>query len=362
MKRVVWLLLCMWVALMAGQAVAATKAYPFVTDLIAGNPKNFRNDIGDVRVWDDGSKLYIKIVIPDDSPWAIAKTHVAVASSLAGIPQVNGNPVPGQFPYKKSFSPFTERVLYDNIPLPSYSPIYIAVHANAYTGSPKDLQLPCLAKMTVTSEPDFTLQAPSYFPVTVAEGGILNGTYNAWCASTDLGIGTNITYDVRVFSSIDENLPTCLFSGSEEWDAINWILNYISPPKCYNWAEVQAAIWILLGETLPSDNFPPYNAGKVAELVAKARCKGADFEPGCSDVVAVILVPVSSTDCAADVCSVLSAQPVIIPVKVPCVKGETAWAEGPGFPGSNWAMYFTYTPNSANSLSRQGITLQNFFK
>src|SRR5262250_730280 len=73
---------------------ANTAEDPLVVDLIAGQNQR----AGDIKIWDDGKSLYVLYETTD--PWCLTETHLAVASSLAGIPQKNGNPIPGQFPYK----------------------------------------------------------------------------------------------------------------------------------------------------------------------------------------------------------------------------------------------------------------------
>ena len=86
------------------------------------------------------------------------------------------------------------------------------------------------------------------------------------------------------------------------------------------------------------------------EILAAAALGGPGYEPGCGDVVAVILNPVNSVQ-------VTIAQTTFIELGVPCDdREETAWGgfwtgeEGfPGFFGdkfvedSTWAGYFPYT-------------------
>ncbi len=55
--------------------------------------------VGTVTVWNDETNLYVKYTITDPD-WCLTETHMHVATTLEGIPQRNGNPVPGQFEYK----------------------------------------------------------------------------------------------------------------------------------------------------------------------------------------------------------------------------------------------------------------------
>ncbi len=60
-------------------------------------------DVGTVEVWNDDEKLCVKYQLDQDAladGWLIYETHLAVATSLDGIPtNKSGNPQPGQFPY-----------------------------------------------------------------------------------------------------------------------------------------------------------------------------------------------------------------------------------------------------------------------
>lgn len=56
-------------------------------------------DLGTVTVTNDDMHLHVTFSI-DEPGWYLEETHVAVADTLAGIPQTRtGNPVPGRFPY-----------------------------------------------------------------------------------------------------------------------------------------------------------------------------------------------------------------------------------------------------------------------
>lgn len=84
---------------------------------------------GNVTVWNDQTDLYVQF--STSNGWLLGETHVAVATSLAGIPQKNGNPIPGQFPYKMNHNPPVGTYTYI-IPLDNWQPgqqLYIAAHA-----------------------------------------------------------------------------------------------------------------------------------------------------------------------------------------------------------------------------------------
>ena len=124
------LLLLLGVAL-PSIAMAHTAEDPFVTDLIAGggNP-NSQIDVGDILVWNDADYLYVKYITTDG--WTLAETHLAVATSLDGIPQTKkGNPIPGMFEYSTVHDPTTTTEYLYTIPQTwdVHATLYIAAHA-----------------------------------------------------------------------------------------------------------------------------------------------------------------------------------------------------------------------------------------
>jgi hypothetical protein len=128
MRRRAFLSVAIFAGLLAALVATSfsTAAPPGVTkaaDLFAGKT----TDVGDVYVWNDATNLYVEIDLTGS--YCMTESHVAVASNLAGIPQVNGNPPPGQFPYGDDYSPCATTDTF-TIPLAGLgsSPV-IAVHA-----------------------------------------------------------------------------------------------------------------------------------------------------------------------------------------------------------------------------------------
>jgi hypothetical protein len=84
--------------------------------------------VGGVLVWNDADNLYVRY--HTFLGWEMYETHLAVADDLEGIPQKNGNPRPGKFPYKDDHDPAVTEYTYQ-IPL-AWDPgteLYIAAHA-----------------------------------------------------------------------------------------------------------------------------------------------------------------------------------------------------------------------------------------
>src|SRR5512146_1358695 len=105
MKGITTLLALACLTLAAAPVAGADPVYTFRADLLAGQTI----DVGDVLLGDDGTSLYVKYCLDPFNPanpldnWYLTQIHLQVATSRAGIPQKNGNPVPGLFTIKKSY-------------------------------------------------------------------------------------------------------------------------------------------------------------------------------------------------------------------------------------------------------------------
>ena len=88
--------------------------------------------VGTVTVSNDDTNLYV--TYNTTGGWVMTETHLAVATTLPGIPQTKkGNPIPGQFPYKHEDLGYVTSDPYE-IPLVDLGvgadkTIYIAAHA-----------------------------------------------------------------------------------------------------------------------------------------------------------------------------------------------------------------------------------------
>jgi hypothetical protein len=347
MKRIVYLGIALALLLALVPSVAKARSFddPYKTDLIAGGGDGGGVDAGDVLVWDDGVYLYVKYVTEDG--WCMTDIHLQVATSLDGIPQSNGNPVPGQFDIKDEFDSCIYEKTY-SFPLSEYrsTELYIAAHAVVQKLLDPDLDafvasLPDQVQMKVKYPYS---GAPASFETTII-GDPLTGTYKGWCVDTGHMIANEVWYTANVYSSY-ETLPAGLVDYPENLDLVNWIYNQdivgqTSPGGygTYTYGDVQRAIWTLIEDNILSTGLFEWSPDRVDEIVGAAEANGEGFEPGCGDLVVVILQPVIGDD----VTTVAQVTIVGVPLQCDEDKSETAWGAGDDFPGANWAMYITYT-------------------
>lgn len=316
------------------------------TDLLAGQ----YIDVGEVQIWNDADNLYVKYIV-DVVDWCLTETHVHVATSLEGIPQKNGNPIPGKFDYMGEHDCVYE-VIYE-IPLDwdCNEEIYIASHAVVKKETDLadfpglEAALPDQVTMIVT-HPGTGFGAPSYFDATISGGTVLDGRYDNYCIDTDHTISPGTSYTANVYSSYGL-LPDGLVEYPENLDLVNWIINQgfvgqSAPSPCtgvYTYGDVQRAIWALVEDEQSTSGLGSWSQCRVDAILAAAYANGEGFIPGCGDQVAVILVPVDESQ-------ITIAQVTFIQVGVPCLYiEETAWRGCYEFPGKNWALYSTYEIN-----------------
>ena len=117
-------LACSCLAILFLFSVAHASDYE-IHSLMAG--QNIK--IGDVSVWNDADHLYVKYETTDG--WYLIESHVHFATSLDGIPQRIGNPIPGSFDYAMEHDPEVLEYTYE-MDLNGLEPgtVYIATHAD----------------------------------------------------------------------------------------------------------------------------------------------------------------------------------------------------------------------------------------
>ncbi len=368
-------------------------------DIIAGNPKNGANVVGEVTVSQINGFLVVKYTITGDV--VLTETHLHIATLPDNIPQNNGNPNPGGFQYSDPHGPVTEWTY--TIPLqadPVYHPksgklldpghywtssttLYIAAHGVVkYSDDCDELVLDFLpdeVTVSVLWAGDSGVDDDSYFDALVSGGTVLDGLYDAWCIDVGKSIRLEPDYprgtplQALVFSSYED--------GYSNMDLVNWILNYISVGdlvdhegvpcngEAYTYGDIQRAIWELTGISTGLTGLGPWSQCRVDEIIALAVENGAGYVPNCGDVVAIILQPYADIPAEPPQYDPVTGeqvtgrwyfQPIIITIPAPCCGGDdTVWAGVPvppsddwpdedsdgykyEFPGDNWAMYFTY--------------------
>lgn len=310
--------------------------------------------VGDVIVKSDGDKVCVKFVLNAEAMaagWKMSEVHVAVADSVAGIKQKNGNPIPGQFPVNVSLDPNvteTEWFCFDRDP--SWTdPLAIAAHAVVRKSE-------CVVNAQAPYGPDEvvdTVQGRRYDYTAVraersnpAAALVFEG--NVPGAESDF-YSLGFREDRVGMTPIDDsylvvrfNTPVMNGVGSDlRIVEDTWGLPY-PDETCAVYASADGVSWTYLGE---ASNQTPYDAihtisdFDLGSLASASYVKVQDTSVR-SDFLLKYQQGQGSTLDGFDVNAVISLQD-----NTKCTEySETAWGGTSDFSGKNWATYIDYTP------------------
>jgi hypothetical protein len=287
--------------------------------------------------------LYVKF---DSKGDCLKETHVAVATSLEGIPQTKkGNPIPGQFPYSDPHACVQEYTYQIPLTWGIGMDLFIAAHAatgveesmwvfsdgnesfTAYTG-PGTAFYPCDQAAPRTGTAVSTWQHSAWDSVTS------QFTYGTWIweayRAVDPICGTVVdfaeTFDVpgdisngTLWVTADNGYAAYLNGTlletdglSGDWRNSDLTESYVTTAQSA-WASIEIASWLQLN-------------GNVLRFQTANEYFNTDDghgAPGTVDSNPGGLIYEAEISYYAD--------------------GETAWGDGEEFPGKNWATYFVYT-------------------
>jgi len=320
--------------------------------LLAGQ----HTDVGSVTVSriDDES---IKITYQIEAGWCLTETHLSVKSNPSDFPQTQkGNPKPGRFEYKADLdcTNFWEKIVHWDA-----STAFIAAHAVVCKVTSR--QAPDLTTLSLPETVNISVDnpgpvgVPSYFDLTVTNGGELDGIYDSNCIDTDNGIQPGKTYTAQVFSSYEDIPAEFIGEGKIDFpdnlDIVNWIINQGFTDKIsqcngqpYTFGDVQRAIWEFIDNKQSTGGLGSWSSCSSQEIIDQARAEGDGYEPGCGDRLALIFIPVEEGNIVAQI---IIGQIVIGEKVIPCEQVstgecETAWGAGTRFiERGNWATYFS---------------------
>ena len=295
------------------------------TYLQAGNPKNGENDVGDVMVEYIPGNDYLTVTYTTDEPWLMNEIHFHAASSEPDSTwpvTKKGNPIPGHFDWvfedlegdektEKTFTIlipeevtcgelyFTAHAAVEKIIEPA--PRYPSAAVNFNQGLRKD-------GTAVTEGRSNTLQGLVYEANNV-ETDFFSLGFGGWIiVEFDCPIPNGEGDDLRI---IEDTWGTYPLETAEVY------------------ASQDGSTWVPLGEannTLreTGDNFHSFSAFDLGSLEWAKYIKVVDTTNPALH---------GSTADGFDLNAVEALQD--------CIQEETAWGDGPGFPGAkNWSMYF----------------------
>jgi hypothetical protein len=315
-------------------------------------------DAGDIDVTHDNVNVYVTYTTTGN--WKLSETHVAVSfqedcpenENPIAINPKNGNPAPGQFPYKTTHNPMVTTFTY-TIPFPQGFEwgeyVCIATHAvvkkinncgqvvkeetawagnHEFTGKnwakffcyqpgnpSKILQnLPSTARVSYvvdrSTDSYWDVSFPDYAPT-----HYLNVKGIGWCVEAGQTIGGTVS-GIEIISSIDENNNNVQVKDTygnwititdAMWSEINWIINN---DVGKSWSDTQYAIWAIIGHIPASGNTVyisydgPLNINNLpagADYLYDQAQLHTNYIPHAGQWIAVILHTATQQDCIVEV-------------------------------------------------------------
>jgi len=194
---------------------------PISINIMAGQFTN----AGKVLIENDATNLYVTYTAFQD--WYFSELHLYVGP-YANVPLANGNPIPGQFPYKKSFNPLVQSYTFiiplSAIVLDANKCLFIAAHSSmknivngtvirTETGWAGDIKFPGKNWATYFNYCLRTCDTPPPPPVTTCDTAYMfgNNTFNSlqlsekWGWVTSYSNVTNGTYTYNLYAGAGQN-------------------------------------------------------------------------------------------------------------------------------------------------------------
>jgi hypothetical protein len=326
------IVLAFLLALVPVGAMAHTEEEPFEADLLAGQ----EIDVGDVLVWNDADNLYVKFVIGEGADWCITETHLHVAMSLDAIPQKNGNPIPGQFEYKDEQDCVSEFQYVIPLTWDVDTELYIAAHAVV------------LSPIEGCSETVW--QIGDVEVVNATTGWLENyaDEFNWGDPAGPTTPGPNLGQEKPAFTNpfIVDTTPVEEFpfnSNTNQNYATDFDVQWngalpFGGELTLSWSPGQSAT----EKKVVSDGFP---TATFTEEGTPSPGEGwfLDIYPLVENSLVVDPLPSGTHTINFQHTQGDGTYWDWIQLMKPCEQEETAWGDGTGFPGKNWATYFNYT-------------------
>lgn len=322
-------------------------------------------DVGTVTVSNDATNLYVEY--STTGGWLLGETHLAVATSLSGIPQTKtGNPKVGKFDHQMEHDPpVTDYTYTISLADAGYDPgdaLVIAAHAEVLQPE----------SMTIVSGDGQTIVTQRRSGNAIGFTAVNAPAVHAWEPGP---LYPNDGPDDSAWeanSLWDQNLsnPSILATGADWiWEsyrvqdpiygtvlALQRTFNIGLPIAgnlliaCDNGYEV-----FLNGTSLGSDNV--YGVWRTSALmqanvdVSGWQAVGSySAQPHLQQGTNTLTIDVANEyynppDYNNSVPGTISNNPAgcIFALEISYYVEETAWGNGTGFPGANWATYFNYT-------------------
>lgn len=316
---------------------------PAITPLVAGKYA----EVGYVQAEIINGELFVSYVITK-SDWRLTLTHLEVKEVYTDMPiNGGGNPKIGHFEYSADLGSGVFKWTSPGININNWNNVDIAAHAEVIQAEFSLSPEPGNYSMTATiNNPNDS----TYISIVLGDSSGNYSFFDTWCLDFGGPIHSSTNYDIYLHKAADLTNTdySCLSVEMEEnMDLVQYLVNQDYP--CASKYDIQVAIWNLVNNNPPSSptSTIPYDPNCVQTILNDVFSNGEGFIPDpCIDIEGLVV----DGYCDPSVSGQPQVQTLLLLRKPGCPTGEiigseTAWACGTGFPGNNWAMYFSYCIN-----------------
>ena len=299
------------IAMFGFAAVAnADQTYPLVTN---GGSAATATNVGTVKIEQASSTLPTTLTatftidpgLLGSEVGDFSLTGAAVAIDPPGIQMSGGGPIPGKFPYKAT-GDHVDQLVVEGIPY-SGGRVKLALHANVAQISRLEFDVAKYNEYVALDGTlrwgwsDYTNAGSNYIDFWFTPFGESAMKIDGFCLNEHVYIYPDTTYQVDKYSTLNaSSIPASVFPNIANVGGdiplalarINFLMNNLDQVAGADWADLQAAMWTLVGD--PATTGVGQHAGHVSELVALAQAQiqaPGDFVPGPEDIIGVVYAP-----------------------------------------------------------------------
>jgi len=342
-------------------------------------------NVGYLDVSNDGSSLYVDFFV--DGSWILVESHVHVATTMDGVPQKNGNPIPGKFQYSDTDG------MYD-IPLTWGAGTSLCIAAYAVVANPETIivvsdqtdkwtageigDIDGSGCVVPPAEPIWTaavfcwehsswntslkpaslktklFTAPAadwiWGPVVEPDKKISNGaSYTGGIVFFKKQIEIpESAYGIQAELTKTTDNAYYLYVNDADWSGVPagkaGFMTFYGPTNFYYISDginnlgggTNSVPYETAGNIYPSDVAIDTNTNAWSTI--EQWNISSYLNPGQNELQIVGINEHAAPEGPGN-----NPAGLIYKAEINYLFDETAWGEGPGFPGKNWAMYFTYT-------------------
>ncbi len=313
-----------------------------ITPLVAGK----YTQVGYIKAEVINGELFVTYVITK-SDWRLTLTHLEVREVYTDMPiNGGGNPQIGHFEYSEDLASGVFQWTSPGIDISNWNSVDIAAHAEVVEVdlglSPEPGNYSMVASINNPND-------NTYISVVLSDASG-NYSHDTWCIDRGAPISSSTSYDIYLHevANLTNTDYSCLGVEMEEnMDLVQYLINQNYP--CASKYDLQVAVWNLINDNPPSASTStiPFDSNCVQSILDDVYANGEGFiaDP-CLDKIGLV----ADGYCDPSVSGQPQVQTLLVIREPGCPPGniigsETAWACGTGFPGNNWAMYFTYCIN-----------------